>query len=41
MTGRDASMTLVRVIRNAKTHITGTPEKFDPVEMTRGQRDKE
>jgi len=41
MTGRDASMTLVRVISNAKTHITGTPQEFDPMEMMRRQRDKE
>lgn len=41
MTGRDANMTLVRVISNAKTHITGTPQKFDPMEMMRRQMDKE
>ena len=35
MTGRDSTMTLLRVITDAKTHITGTPEKFDPVEMMR------
>ncbi len=40
-TGRESSMTLVRLITNAKTHITGTPQKFDPMEMMRRQRDKE
>jgi hypothetical protein len=38
MTGRDSNMTLVRVITNAKTHITGTPQKFDPMEMMRRQQ---
>ena len=40
-TGRESNMTLVRVITDAKTHITGTPQKFDPMEMMRRQRDKE
>ncbi len=40
-TGRESNMTLVRVLTNAKTHITGTPQKFDPMEMMRRQRDKE
>jgi hypothetical protein len=38
MTGHDSNMTLVRVITNAKTHITGTPQKFDPMEMMRRQQ---
>ncbi len=38
MTGRDSNMTLARVITNAKTHITGTPQKFDPMEMMRRQQ---
>jgi hypothetical protein len=41
MTGRDSNMTLVRVITNAKTRITGTPQKFDPMEMMRRQMNKE
>ncbi len=40
MTGRDTNMTLLRVITNAKTHITGTPMKFDPMEMMRRQMEK-
>ncbi len=35
MTSKDESMTLVRVISNAKTKIRGTPKKFDPSEMMR------
>ncbi len=34
-TGRDTNMTLVRMITDARTHITGTPQKFDPAEMMR------
>lgn len=41
VTGRDSNMTLVRVISNAKTRITGTPQKFDPMEMMRRQMEKE
>src|SRR5712692_3353830 len=37
-TGRESSMTLVRLITDAKTHITGTPEKIDPMERMRRQR---
>ncbi len=37
MTGSESTMTLMRVITNAKTHITGTPQKFDPVGMIRRQ----
>ncbi len=37
--GKESNMTLVRVITGAKTHITGTPQKFDPMEMMR-QRGK-
>ena len=33
MTGKDTSMVLTRVITNAKTKITGTPQKFDPMQM--------
>lgn len=35
MVGKDSSMTLLRVITGAKTHITGTPVKFDPMQMMR------
>ena len=32
---------LIRVLTNAKTHITGTPQKFDPMEMMRRRRDNQ
>lgn len=32
-TDKDRTMTLTRVITDAKTHITETPVKFDPAEM--------
>ncbi len=35
------ALTLVRLITDAKTHITGTPQKFDPMEMMRRQRERE
>jgi hypothetical protein len=35
MISKDESMTLLRVITNAKTKIRGTPRKFDPAEMMR------
>ena len=41
MTGREGNMTLIRVLTNAKTHITGTPQRFDPMEMMRRQRDNQ
>jgi hypothetical protein len=34
--GKDTSMVLTKVITDAKDHITGTPKKFDPMEMMRG-----
>ncbi len=37
MTGPKASMTLTKVITDAKSHITGTPMKFDPSMMGRGR----
>lgn len=37
-TSQHSNMTLLRVISNAKTRITGTPQKFDPMEMMRRQR---
>jgi hypothetical protein len=36
MQGKDNSMVLMRVITDAKDHITGTPRKFDPMQMMRG-----
>ena len=35
MTSPDMTMTLVKVLSNAKTRIHGTPRKFDPAEMMR------
>ena len=34
-TGKDSNITLTRVISDAKDHITGTPQKFDPALMMR------
>jgi hypothetical protein len=36
-TGKDSSMVLTKVITDAKDHITGTPVKFDPMQMMRQQ----
>lgn len=33
--GKDSSMVLAKVITDAKDHITGTPTKFDPMQMMR------
>ncbi len=33
---KDTSMVLAKVITDAKDHITGTPKKFDPMQMMRG-----
>lgn len=38
MVGKD-SMTVQRVFTDAKTHITGTPVKFDPMDMMRQAED--
>jgi hypothetical protein len=32
---KDSSMVLTKVITDAKDHITGTPKKFDPMQMMR------
>jgi hypothetical protein len=32
---KDSSMVLAKVITDAKDHITGTPKKFDPMQMMR------
>jgi len=40
-TARDTTMVVTRLITDAKTRITGTPQRFDPAEMMRqgtGQR---
>jgi hypothetical protein len=36
-TSKDSSMVLTKVITDAKDHITGTPVKFDPMQMMRQQ----
>jgi hypothetical protein len=33
--GKNSSMVLTKVITDAKDHITGTPKKFDPMQMMR------
>ena len=33
--GKDSSIILSKVITDAKDHITGTPKKFDPMQMMR------
>jgi hypothetical protein len=33
--GRDTTMTVTRLITDAKDHITGTPQQFDPMQMLR------
>jgi hypothetical protein len=33
--GKESSMVLSKVITDAKDHITGTPKKFDPMQMMR------
>jgi hypothetical protein len=35
-TSRDTTMTVTKLITNAKDQITGTPQKFDPMGMMRG-----
>jgi hypothetical protein len=40
-TGKDSSMVLTKVITNAKSHIVGTPVKFDPAEMMRPQMERQ
>lgn len=35
MQGKNNSMVLTKVITDAKDHITGTPRKFDPMQMMR------
>ena len=34
--GKDSSMVLTKIITDATDHITGTPIKFDPMQMMRG-----
>jgi hypothetical protein len=38
MTSKDANMTLTRVLTNATSKVTGTPQKFDPGQMMRPSR---
>jgi hypothetical protein len=38
MQGKDNSMVLTKVITDAKDHITGTPKKFDPMQMMRDRQ---
>jgi hypothetical protein len=38
MQGKTNSMVLTRVITDAKDHITGTPKKFDPMQMMRDRQ---
>jgi hypothetical protein len=39
MVSKDSTMTLERVLTDAKSKITGTPVKFNPMEMMRQPRD--
>ena len=41
MQGKDSSMVLTKVITDAKDHITGTPKKFDPMQMMRNPAGKQ
>jgi hypothetical protein len=36
--GKDSTMVLTKVITDAKDHITGTPKKFDPMQMMRDRQ---
>ena len=38
MQGKNNSMLLTKVITDAKDHITGTPKKFDPMQMMRDRQ---
>jgi hypothetical protein len=38
MQGKNNSMVLTKVITDAKDHITGTPKKFDPMQMMRDRK---
>lgn len=38
MTSQDTNMTLLRVISGAKSRITGTPQKFNPMDIMRRQQ---
>jgi hypothetical protein len=40
-TGKDGNQLLLKVITNARSHIVGTPVKFDPAEMMRRQMDRQ
>lgn len=38
MQGKDTSMVLTKVITDAKDHVTGTPKKFDPMQMMQNRQ---
>jgi hypothetical protein len=38
MQGKDQTIVLTKVITDAKDHITGTPKKFDPMQMMRDRQ---
>jgi hypothetical protein len=40
-TGKNSNQLLTKVITNAKSHIVGTPVKFDPAEMMRRQMERQ
>jgi hypothetical protein len=35
--GKDSTMVLTKLVTDAKDRITGTPKKFDPMEMMRNR----
>jgi hypothetical protein len=39
--GKDSSMVLTKVITDATDHITGTPTKFDPMQMMRDRQNQQ
>lgn len=41
MQGKNNAMVLTKIITDAKDHITGTPKKFDPMEMMRNGMGKQ
>jgi hypothetical protein len=41
MQGKDSTIVLTKVITDAKDHITGTPKKFDPMQMMRDRQNQQ
>jgi glutaredoxin len=41
MQGKDQTIVLTKVITDAKDHITGTPKKFDPMQMMRDRQNQQ